>query len=142
MFRGQLRIRRRMVDKLRDHLAMTNTEEATVNILDWIGRATMDIMGIVGFGHDFQCGESPEAQAINEIWTKLVVSGMELPGFIAPLVIRIFPWLLNLPVKAMETQGAIRGIVRDIALRIVTDRETAQEEPGKDLLSALLSTLR
>lgn len=118
----------------------TKTGGTVVNIQEWLSRATMDIIGIFGFGYDFQCGESSEAKLIEEIWTKLVITGMELPGFVAPLVLRIFPWLLKLPVKAIETQGAIRQIIRGVALQIVQRRETeqGQEDSGKDLLSVLL----
>lgn len=130
-----------MLDKLHDYLTANSTEksgEATVNVLEWTGRATMDIIGIVGFGHDFQCGESPEAKAIHHIWSNIVSIGMELPGFVAPLVIRIFPWLLHLPIKAMESQSDIKKITHGLALRIIQNREATGEKPGNDLLSALL----
>lgn len=124
-----------MVDKLRDHL---NNGEGSVDMLSWIGCATMDIIGAIGFGHDFQCGESPEARAINEIWEKIIITSMDLPAFVAPLLVRIFPWILNLPVPAMQSQDAIKRIVRSIASEIIQNREATQEKPGKDILSTLL----
>lgn len=126
---------------LRDHLTADSKAKATgtvVNMQEWLSRVTKDIIGIVRFGYDFQCGESVEAKMIEEIWSKLVIAGLELPGFVVPIILRIFPWLLKLPVKAIETQGAIRQIVRGVALQIVQNREAAHEKPGKDLLSALL----
>lgn len=127
-----------MADKLHDHLVAAGPSEKTVDILNWVGRATMDIIGAIGFGHDFQCGESPESKEIDRIWSGLVTTGLELPGFVAPLFIRVFPAVLKLPVKAMKSQEAVKNIVKDIALRIVQNREAAQEKPGKDLLSTLL----
>lgn len=131
-----------MADKLREHLAATSTAktgEATVNMLNWCGRATLDIIGSVGFGHDFECGESPEAKAINGSWSQIVRLGMTFEGgFVAPVLLRLFPFMANLPIKAVEVQGQVRAIVRDLALKIVQAREAAGEKPGKDLLSVLL----
>lgn len=127
-----------MVDKLCDHVGATAPEPATVDILTFIGHATMDIFGLVGFGYDFRCGESPEVKMINAIMAKGVNSCVEPAGFIAPVVLRAFPWLLKLPIKAIKEQGSIRRIVREIALPILQDREAAQENCRKDLLSVLL----
>lgn len=128
-----------MVDKLRDRVGAASTETTTVDILENISHATLDIIGLVGFGHDFQCGESPEVQAIIGIFDKTVSTGLEFAGFLAPVVLRAFPWILKLPVPAIEAQGEIRRIVRGIALSIVRDREAAQDQSaGKDLLSVLL----
>ncbi len=63
---------------------------------------------------------------------------MDLPAFVAPLLVRIFPWILNLPVPAMQSQDAIKRIVRSIASEIIQNREATQEKPGKDILSTLL----
>lgn len=127
-----------MIEKLRDHLSTVSSGDSTVDILQWIGYATLDVIGAVGFGHDFQCGDSPEAQAIGDVLTKAGSAGMELSGFLGPLIIRIFPWILNLPLKAIEAQGAIRRIVGEVFLRIVQNREATGEKSGKDLLSVLL----
>lgn len=127
-----------MVDKLREDTGVTAEDAATVDINEYVGHATLDVIGLVGFGHDFQCGESPEALAISEICQQSVKTGMELIGFVAPLILRIFPWLLKLPVKAIESQGAVRQLVKKVALQIVQNREAAQDESGKDLLSVLL----
>lgn len=132
----------RMVDKLRDYVATVSrakSGDVTVNMVDWCGRATLDIIGSVGFGHDFQCGESPEAIAINASWAKIIALGMTFEaGFVAPLLLRPFPFIANLPLKAVEAQGEIRKIIRALALKIIQNREAAGEKPGKDLLSVLL----
>lgn len=127
-----------MIEKLRDHLSTTSSGEATVDMLEWIGHATLDVIGLVAFGHDFQCGDSTEAQAISASLDRAGSTGMELSGFVGPLIIRIFPWLLSLPLEAIQAQGAIRRIIREIALRIVRNREATQDTSGKDLLSVLL----
>lgn len=129
-----------MIEKLGDHLSATSTVrtgDAIVDMRAWSGRATLDVIGAVGFGHDFQCGDSPEARAIKRIWSKTIGDGVKMYGFVAPLIIRILPWIVKLPMKVLKAQGAIRDIVRHIALQIVLNREAAQEEHGKDLISTL-----
>ena len=60
-------------------------------------------------------GESPEAKAINKSWAKLSKLGLQFAGFIAPLVLRPFPWLAPLPMKLLLAQADGRAY-RDASL--------------------------
>ncbi|KIO30005.1 hypothetical protein M407DRAFT_242362 [Tulasnella calospora MUT 4182] len=137
----------KLVEVLREHVLSQQAEKgdgggARVNILDWSGRATLDVIGAVGFGHDFQCGTSEEAKAITRSWRELILMGMEFPGFVAPLVIRAFPIITDLPVEAIQAQGEIKTIVKRIAKQLVEERRAMQNDEGmksgKDLMSTLL----
>ncbi|KAG8897481.1 hypothetical protein FRB99_008122 [Tulasnella sp. 403] len=120
-----------------------------LNILEWNCRATLDIIGTVGFGHDFQCGESPEARAIQASWAKLVSMGLDFSGFVAPLVVRAFPFIAHLPIPSIQAQGEIKVLIKKLARKIVEDRNTlsavdkdlaaSKGKVGKDLLSIIMS---
>ncbi|KAG8952767.1 hypothetical protein FRC04_003690 [Tulasnella sp. 424] len=134
----------KLADSLREHVQSVAEKDsgAEVNILDWSGRATLDIIGNVGFGHDFGCGMSEEAKAIQRSWRELVGMGMQFPGFVAPLVIRAFPFITDLPVEAIQAQGETKTIVKRIAKQLVEQRKNMQNDEGmkngKDLMSTLL----
>ncbi|KAG8903763.1 hypothetical protein FRB99_002790 [Tulasnella sp. 403] len=134
-----------LVDRLRHHILTSDPTqpEATVNVLHWTSAVTLDIIGIFGFGHDFQCGTSPEARAIQGYWSQAVTTGLGFTGFIAPIVLRIFPWLISLPVSFMKAQGGVRAIITDLARKMVDDRTNVMpgdEKVGNDLLSTLMRT--
>lgn len=117
------------------------TDTVSINALDWTSRATLDIIGSIGFGHDFQLGKSPEAQTISKSWRQQAELGMTLPGFILPLLIRLFPIIATLPVKAIQAQGETRSIIKRLGRNIVEQRrnlEDGGETKGKDLLSAIM----
>ncbi|KAG9009824.1 hypothetical protein FRB94_013563 [Tulasnella sp. JGI-2019a] len=136
-----------LVNMLKEHI--TNNEPANkasgdetveINALDWCCRATLQIIGSVGFGHDFQLGETEDAKAITESFRELVNIGMTPAGFIAPLVLRAFPFITDLPVKEIQAQGGVKVIVKRLAGEMVQEkrRMNGAEMKGKDLLSTLL----
>ncbi|KAG8952769.1 hypothetical protein FRC04_003692 [Tulasnella sp. 424] len=136
----------KLVDVLREHIQSERVTEkdggVRVNILEWSCRATLDIIGNVGFGYDFQCGRSEEAKAIQRSWRDLVLMGMGWMGFAAPLVIRAFPFIADLPIKPIQAQGEIKTIIKGLARQLVEQRRSMQSDAGmksgKDLMSTLL----
>ncbi|KAG8891909.1 hypothetical protein FRC01_014454, partial [Tulasnella sp. 417] len=136
----------KLVDVLREHIQSERITEkdgsVTVNILEWSCRATLDIIGNVGFGYDFQCGRSEEAKAIQRSWRELVLMGMDFMGFAAPLVVRAFPFITDLPVRQIQSQGEIKTIIKKLAMQLIEQRRAMQNDEGmkngKDLMSTLL----
>ncbi len=129
----------KLVDALRNQIHDSPEPSKPINILDWTSRATLDIIGAVGFGYDFKSGQSDEAKAIASEWKQIVNTGIAFPGFVAPLVMRALPFIVNLPVKAIQAQGAIKVLVKKLAAEIVEGRQGLEEAAkGKDLLSTLL----
>lgn len=119
--------------------AGTNTTQ--INAMDWMGACTLDIIGSIGFGYDLQLGESPQAKAILRAWRQQVDMGVTAPAFVAMLFIRAFPFITQLPVKAIQAQGEIKTTIKDLGRSIVEQRrklEEGGEMRGKDLLSTLL----
>ncbi|KAG9009827.1 hypothetical protein FRB95_010176 [Tulasnella sp. JGI-2019a] len=140
----------KLVNILKEHI--TDSERTTarekdrgddtveINALDWCCRATLQVIGSVGFGYDFQLGETDDARAIMQSFRDLVTVGMTPIGYIAPLVLRAFPFITELPVKAIQAQGGVKLILKRLAREIVEEKRriNGSEIKGKDLLSTLL----
>ncbi|KIY48790.1 cytochrome P450 [Fistulina hepatica ATCC 64428] len=122
----------------------------TVNILSRISACTLDIIGLVGFGHDFRALSSlkgsAEAREIRESWDGHVTAAVTFPAFLAPLIVRAVPMILRVPLPVMRTHGVVRRIVGKLACGIVDRRR--REQPanagsfigrGKDILSLMMN---
>ncbi|KZV98142.1 cytochrome P450 [Exidia glandulosa HHB12029] len=125
---------RQFEQKLRDYVVSQNGN-ATINLLDWTWKVTLDIIGQVGFSHDFRCGESEDGKAIAKAWHDQVNMAMNFGGFVAPLLIRQFPWIVNLPVEAIQAPGKVKTIVKRLGKEFIERQETVN---GTDLLSVLI----
>ena len=110
-----------------------------VNIADYTARATLDIIGRVAFGHDFNAvGDAPDAvKIINTFRTQSNMS-CEHSTFTALLVLRLFPWITSLPLKAIQAQGAVADTVRKLAKDIFVNSQVDNKGSGNDLMSLLL----
>lgn len=128
-----------VIEKLRDHCSSRSGSDSTnVNILEWSSRLSLDVIGAVGFGYDYRCGEAPEAKAFKDAWAGIVSLALELPAFVGPVIIRAFPWINSLPIKQLEKQGDVRKIIRELGKRIYLDRQRSGAKDEKDLLTPLL----
>ena len=110
-----------------------------LNIPHYTARATLDIVGRVAFGHDFNAvGDAPDA--INIINTFRTQSNMscEDSALTALLILRMFPWITSLPLKAIQAQSAVADTVRKLAKDIVANNLVDNKGSGNDLLSLLL----
>jgi cytochrome P450 len=110
-----------------------------VNIFDYTTRATMDIIGRVAFGHDFNAvGDGPDAIKIANLWRAQSEMSCQHSAFIAKLVLRLFPSITSLPFPAFQAQVAVAETVRKLAKDIVTNSQVDNKGKGKDLMSLLL----
>ncbi|PVF95589.1 cytochrome P450 [Serendipita vermifera] len=110
----------------------------TVNAFEMVAPVTLDVIGRVAFGHDFNSVHgAKEGVKITETWREQNQMGQEQAGFTALLVLRLFPWITSLPLEAIQAQGAVAERVRQIAREIVSNGQV-DEKGGKDLMSILL----
>jgi cytochrome P450 len=110
-----------------------------VNILDYTARATMDVIGRVAFGHDFNAvGDAPDATKITKLWRAQNEMRWEHSAFIAMLVLRLFPSITSLPLPPFQAQVAVADAIRKLAKDIVANGQVDNKGNGKDLLSRLL----
>jgi len=117
------------------------SDESSVqgNILDYTSRATMDIIGRVAFGHDFNAvGDAPDAMKIANLWKAQRKMSCEHSAFIATLVLRLFPSITSLPLSALQAQVVVADTIRNLAKNIVANSQVDNKGDGKDLLSLLL----
>ena len=134
-----------LVEKLNNQaLSSTNGGSNTfqVDMLRCSSDITLQIIGLVGFGFDFQLGDSPEAKDIHDAWSDLFGVGMSFPGFMAPLAIRKFPWITSIPVDSIQAQGKVKILIKYICRNIIENQREAvdsREQDGGNLLSALMT---
>ena len=88
-----------LVDALKvytERSIVEKTPEMIVDVNNWAGRATLDIIGVAGLGHDFHAIKDPE-NSLNQTYRKLftptpraIIGGIVsevLPGWIT----QVFP---------------------------------------------------
>ncbi|KAF9068319.1 cytochrome P450 [Rhodocollybia butyracea] len=126
-----------MTRNLRSAVETTNND-----VLDFVpimSACTLDIIGRVCFGHDFKGGESSEAKAIISAWHHDVAVSRTFAGFLAPILINIFPWITRLPIPAFR-DGVVGRTIHQLAGKLITDSsENADAFHGKDILSILIN---
>ncbi|KAF9066297.1 cytochrome P450 [Rhodocollybia butyracea] len=133
------------VDKMTQNLrsALIDTGETNdtgvVDMVPIMSACTLDIIGRVGFGHDFECGKSTEAKAIISAWHQDVVKLQTFAGFMAPILINVFPWITRLPIPAFQ-DGIIKRIVYRLAGKLVSANSNNMNASGNDILSLLLKS--
>ena len=99
----------------------------------------MDIIGRVAFGHDFNAiGDAPDATKINTLWRAQNEMTREHSGFIAMLIMGLFPSITSLPLPAFQDQVAVTAGIRKLAKDIVANSQVDSKGNDKDLLSLLL----
>jgi hypothetical protein len=104
----------------------------TINIVPYTSAATLDIIGRLGFSHDFRAtipapGKCPDgnalptanAGAIRVAFEQLVPAGLLFSSLMAPIVVRAFPAITQLPLPLMRAQGGAKVLVKRLAGRLV-----------------------
>ncbi|EIM87146.1 cytochrome P450 [Stereum hirsutum FP-91666 SS1] len=128
-------------------LLESNKGEMTLDIAPQVSACTLDIIGRVAFGHDFQSGQSHEAKLIRDSWDKDVNMGITFAGFLAPFIIGMFPWIANNVGEgvtkrvAFELAGKLMEREEMLDSQSVDEKNDAKERPsgnGKDMLSLLM----
>ncbi|PBK86383.1 cytochrome P450 [Armillaria gallica] len=118
-------------------------QKAEVNILDWTGKATLNIVGRVAFLHDFKAGNSKEAQDILNARKKGVSAIAQYIGFLTLMLLRRFHFLNYFPIAAIQGQGLAKrtihvGVAKDLIQRSQTLGNEGKYQDQKDLLTRLL----
>uniref|UniRef100_A0A0W0FI52 Putative cytochrome P450 n=1 Tax=Moniliophthora roreri TaxID=221103 RepID=A0A0W0FI52_MONRR len=104
--------------------------------MKWTAIATLDIIGRVGFNHDFKGGKTQEAKDIQKAWTDQVNAGMETATFYAQIFLQTFPFLLYIPIDAIQKQGDIKMVINCLAEMFL--KMGADVEKGWNLLSLMV----
>lgn len=128
----------KFVERVAKHVG-SQGYETTMDIAPFVSACTLDIIGRIAFGHDFGCGESKEARDIAESWHKDVLLGRTTAGFLAPIMMCAFPWITQLPIPALQTDGVAKRVAIKLAGELLRQNKAQLEsDGGKDILSILV----
>ncbi|PBK80614.1 cytochrome P450 [Armillaria gallica] len=128
----------KFVERVANHVG-SQGYETTMDIAPFVSACTLDIIGRIAFGHDFGCGESKEARDIAESWHKDVLLGRTMAGFLAPIMMCAFPWITELPIPALQTDGVAKRVAINLAGELLRQNKAQLESgDGKDILSILV----
>ncbi|KAG9035975.1 hypothetical protein FRB95_010183 [Tulasnella sp. JGI-2019a] len=111
-----------------------------INAIDWMNKAIMDITGKVAFGYDFKFGMAPEAELILKVLSEMNRTRQSPGGFVAPLVLRAFPFITSLPMESIQAEGEVKTTTKELGRRLLRERKLLDENGdarGHDYLSAL-----
>lgn len=67
--------------------------------------------------------------------------GMTLPGFVAPLVLRAFPWITGKLFSFTDAQGEVRTLVKEKVAKVLIERRNNGISDADDLRTDLLDVL-
>ncbi|TFY70485.1 hypothetical protein EVG20_g2510 [Dentipellis fragilis] len=116
--------------ELRDVLLSTcsNTpasdKQTRVDIFDWLGRAALDMIGLVGFNYSFNslaAGDEQPSELHEAVRTMMAFDSNSL-SFLIPLV---FPPARHIPTKRARELARSRSILHRIGGQIVAERKAA-----------------
>ncbi|KAJ7499744.1 cytochrome P450 [Mycena latifolia] len=122
------------VERLIVRLQTDCKEGGVFNMCDYIPAVTLDIIGTVGFGYDFG-PNSPEGQAILGAWRADVEFFKSFPGFLAPIILGIAPWVTKLPIKELQEDGTAKKVIHQVGRRMLQDPPNLD---GTDMFSILV----
>ncbi|TFK79504.1 cytochrome P450 [Polyporus arcularius HHB13444] len=132
-----------VIDELTSHI-QTQTNDLPINMVDWMARATLNVIGRVAFLYDFEAGNSTEAQRIIHSRRTGASSALSAAAFFTLMLLRRFPVLNALPIKAIQSQGLAKiavqqtGVARELVRRNQSHVSETEAVPRKDLLTRLL----
>ncbi|GJE90539.1 cytochrome P450 [Phanerochaete sordida] len=114
-----------------------------VNLFEIMGKVTLTVVGRVAFLHDFEGGNSPDAEKILSARRAGISPAITLSAFIAAMLLRRFPILNHFPIPAIRAQGFAKEVIQSGVAREMVRRNSgmagdANPKTSKDLLTRLL----
>ncbi|CEL63637.1 Cholesterol 24-hydroxylase OS=Mus musculus GN=Cyp46a1 PE=2 SV=1 [Rhizoctonia solani AG-1 IB] len=129
------------LEKLRD-----KPDGETIDILLGTTCATLDIIGIAGFGYEFHSLEGTDEDELAKAFMSVFNSNDKKPSTIG-LLVMIICHRLGIPTKVSRRLKANLATIRRIGMRIVEDKKTilkqnkgGEESHGRDLLTLLIKS--
>ncbi|KAG9128435.1 hypothetical protein FRC07_012543 [Ceratobasidium sp. 392] len=130
------------------NLAKLDSEGKTiVNVLPWLSRATLDIIGVAGFDYHFNSLENDDKDELSVAFKKGFQSGQNL-GVMAVLQ-GIFPIFQTISVdERSRGQAEASATMRRIGAKLIADKQAALSQElktgsaaqGRDLLTLLIKS--
>ncbi|CAE6471133.1 unnamed protein product [Rhizoctonia solani] len=133
-----IKLRDIWLDILKEH------PDGTINVLSWLSRATLDIIGAAGFDHHFNSLEGVDEDELSVAFKKVFQSSQS-PG-VLELLKNILPILGYIPTQRKREVAASLATMRRIGSRLIANKKLALEQDdkigptsqGRDLLTLLI----
>ncbi|KDN36671.1 hypothetical protein RSAG8_10669, partial [Rhizoctonia solani AG-8 WAC10335] len=118
-------------NKLRDIWLdiLKESPDGTINVLSWLSRATLDIIGAAGFDHHFNSLEGDDEDELSTAFKK-IFQNSQSPGVLA-LLENIFPILRYIPTQRKRQVATSLRTMRRIGTRLITNKKAALEQDDK-----------
>ncbi|KAI4139368.1 MAG: hypothetical protein L6R39_006324 [Caloplaca ligustica] len=118
-------------------------EAPAVQVADWSSRATLDIIGSAGMGHDFGAIKDPNTE-LSATYRK-VFSPSKQAQVLAMLSFIFPPWIIrSIPVARNQEIPAAAQTIRKICRQLIEDKKrktnSKDKESGVDIISVALSS--
>ncbi|CAE6524057.1 unnamed protein product [Rhizoctonia solani] len=128
------------VDTLAD-----SPEGKTIDILPWLTRATLDIIGLAGFGYDFRSLEDEDKDELSKAYTELFNSNQDIN---TPILIKgLICHMLGIPTEDSRRFKANQATIHRIGAGLIQDKKAvlqgdtqSEESHGRDLLTLLIKS--
>jgi cytochrome P450 len=120
----------------REDMRKSNVSTATVEVLEWLNRATLDIIGKAGFGYDIDSLRHPETP-IREAY-RLMFDFSPMSHILFGIQAYI-PITMKIPSKQTQVVAKARGIIQSKATQIIHEKveEAERNAGGKDILALI-----
>ncbi|OCF32427.1 hypothetical protein I316_05853 [Kwoniella heveanensis BCC8398] len=119
-----------------------------IDVLSWLGKTTLDVIGLAGFNYDFRALEDPKNE-LADAYRKMFGASMEIT--VGAIIQAIVPFMRHIPTKRVRTVKESRDVTRRIGQRLIEEKKKAissvhaggrqlekNEDIGNDLLSILI----
>ncbi|WVW79570.1 hypothetical protein I302_101539 [Kwoniella bestiolae CBS 10118] len=117
-----------------------------IDVMSWLGRCTLDVIGLAGFNYDFKALEEPHNE-LAEAYRKMFSAGMEVT--VGAILQALFPVLQIFPTERMKMVKESSAKTKEIGQKLIDEKKQAilaahthgiekKEDIGHDLLSHLI----
>ncbi|KAL2022745.1 hypothetical protein VTK56DRAFT_4561 [Thermocarpiscus australiensis] len=125
-----------MAELWRREIVEAGRSTKSIEVLEWLNRCTLDIIGKAGFGYDINSLENPEVP-IREAYR--LVFNFDIPSRILHGIQAFYPASKHIPAKMNHDMEKARSIILDKATEIINEKlDEAENNIGaKDILALI-----
>ena len=120
-----------------------NQPAPVVEIGQWTSRATLDIIGAAGMGHDFKTIENPDAEILSTYRKVFQPSGQA--KFLGILSLFVPFWMIRiLPLQRNDDIRTAAAVIRRVCRQLIQQKQATlgqgEKSSGKDIISVALES--
>lgn len=120
-----------------------SSPSSVIEVGEWLSRATLDIIGVAGMGHDFNAIKDPNTE-LNVTYRKVFTEnrGARMLGLLG---LFLPPWFIrNIPVKRNEDIMEAANVVRRTCRQLIEQKreklKNGEKKPDVDIISVALES--